>query len=97
MGDHYTRGQHPVIYGGGDQQQMNAYHDPSGGIQLQHQHQHQQQQQQQQPELNNGGLAAGGGRKRKATANDEDDDDEKPQTGKEGKGGASEFVKKLYR
>lgn len=49
------------------------------------------------PDLQGGPGASTRG-KRKAT-NDDDDDDEKPATGgaKEGKGGASEFVKKLYR
>ncbi|ORY43593.1 HSF-type DNA-binding-domain-containing protein [Leucosporidium creatinivorum] len=49
------------------------------------------------PELGGGPGAATRG-KRKA-ANDDEEDDEKPATGgaKEGKGGASEFVKKLYR
>lgn len=49
------------------------------------------------PDLSGAGASTRG--KRKAN-NDEDEDDEKPATGagaKEGKGGASEFVKKLYR
>lgn len=53
------------------------------------------------PELEHGGpsTSAGGRNKRKAATNDdEDDEDSKPVAGaKEGKGGASEFVKKLYR
>jgi hypothetical protein len=49
------------------------------------------------PDLSGGPGASTRG-KRKAV-NDDDDEDEKPSTGgaKEGKGGASEFVKKLYR